>query len=166
MNFDWSLIIKPNKPANSFNDIQLFEDTLGFELPEDYRNFLWESNGGRVTVENKIEVPDIPFDLNVSSLLGLTSSGAGLSETRARQQAQRLCLRQALAIADNGGTGEYYLALAGEKRGAVFFVWLDHRPTLEPDDWDTLEINIPVDLMEVCPTFDDFGQIIYDSRMA
>lgn len=166
MSFDWSYIVKANKTSIRSEDLQRFEQSLGFEFPEDYRDFLLRFNGGRVIIEHDIWVPGSPFELGVDYFTPLTAPNPflGIIEARDLQERNRWCLRQALSIGHDGGTGDYYLVLAGEKEGAVFFIWLDDRPKLSPPDWDTWEVRIPPDMIEVSPTFDDLGQLILDSR--
>ena len=65
MGFDWASVIKPNRSSVNAQDLDGFEDVLGFALPDDYRDFLLRFNGGRVVVEHKFRVPEIPFDLGM-----------------------------------------------------------------------------------------------------
>ena len=168
MSFDWSDIVKPNDSWASFNDIQHFEDDLGFDFPDDYRIFLQEHNGGEVIVEHKFRVPEIPYDLTVSSFMQLTAQPPclGLMEARKLQEASRLCLRQALPIATDGGKGQYFLLLAGEMLGTVFYIRVEDEPTLTLAEWDTWEINVPEAMVEISSSFADFGRLIDDSRTA
>jgi len=89
-----------------------------------------------------------------------------ISEARDLQERNRLCLKQALSIGHDGGTGDYYLMLAGKKSGAIFFIWLDDRPILSPIDWEAAEVRIPPDMVQISSTLDDFGQLIEANRSA
>ncbi len=166
MDFDWSYVVRPSGTSVRSEELLRFEEALGFDLPDDYRNFLLTFNGGEVVVEHDIWVPEVPFELGVDHFSPFTAPSPflGVVEARDLQVRHRLCLRQALSIGDDGGTGEYYLVLAGEKRGAVFFTWLDDRPRLSPSDWETWEVRIPSDMVEISPTFDTLGQSILDGR--
>ena len=118
------------------------------------------------SIEHAICLRDFPYELGVNSVweLSAPSPSIGIVEARDLQTRNRLCLRQAIAIADDGGTGHYFLLLAGEKRGSVFFVYLDDRPLLSLEDWESLEISVPEEMVEVSSTFDELGKLILDSR--
>jgi hypothetical protein len=164
MNFDWSRVVNPSGPSVRPEQLEEFEAVLGFDLPKDYRNFLLKFNGGKVVVDHDIEVRELPFELGVHYLLPLTASSPsmGVIETRDIQVRHRLCSRQVLEIADDMGTGCYYLVLAGENRGAVYFIWNEDRPMLSPADWDSWEVRIPSDMVEISSTFDALGQLILE----
>src|SRR2546422_204645 len=117
MHFDWSRVLKPSGDPARSERLMEFEGRIGFDLPDDYRNFLLKFNGGRVVVEHDIRTPDIPFDLGVDYLFPLSaqSPALGIIQARDMQVSNRLCLRQGLATGHDGGTGDYYLILAGEK---------------------------------------------------
>jgi hypothetical protein len=166
MNIDWSCVIKPSGTLVSPEEIRQFEAGLGLDLPDDYRCFLEEFNGGRVIVEHYIRLPGVPFNLGVDSFWKLTAPSPfmGVAEARDLQVRNRWCLRQALAIGGDGGTGHYFILLAGERRGAVFFIWLDDRPLLSLSDWETWEVKIPEDMIEISRSFDDLRRLILDNR--
>jgi hypothetical protein len=142
----------------AYQEIREFETALGFELPEDYRNFLKTINGGEVFIEHNI----IPYGFNVNALYRLSASNPfyGLDEARRIQVQNKLCLRQALIIGDDGGTGEYLLALDGKRKGAVFFIWLDDRPILTTSEWENDEVIIPEEMIEISSSFNYFGELI------
>ena len=166
MSFDWSQLVSPSVIGACSEDIQRFEEKLGFDLPDDYRHFLKEFNGGRVFVEHEICEANSALSLGVEYFLPLTAPrpSMGVIETRDVQVSHRLCLRQALEIADDLGTGCYYLVLAGERRGAVYFIWKDERPMLSPPEWEAWEVRIPSEMLEISPSFDALGQTLLDHR--
>jgi len=168
MDFDWSTLVSRNAKSANNEDLQRFEAELGFELPEDYREFLLAFNGGRVFLDHDINLLQPPYDgllVNYFLPLSAPSPFMGIIEVRDLQVRFRLCLRQALQIADDMGTGFYYLILAGEKRGAVYFIWKDGMPMLPQSDWEAWEAVIPSEMVELSPTFDALGQIILDHRL-
>ena len=166
MNFNWSSVVKSNRARVSSEQIRLFEVSLGFGLPSDYRDFLEKFNGGRVFVEHDFRVRDVPFDLAVNSFLPLTAPSPfiGVVEARDLQVRNRLYLWQMLPIAHDGGTGEYLLVLDGKRRGAVFFIWVDNIVTVPLSDWGNSEVNIPDDMVEISPSFDALGELILAGR--
>jgi hypothetical protein len=166
LEFDWSNIIRRNPQSISAKDLREFETNIGFDLPQDYRDFLLRFNGGQVLIDHEIRVVQSPFALGVNYFLPFTapSPSMGIVETRDIQERHHLCLRQAIEVADDMGTGCYYLMLAGESRGAVYFVWRDERPILSNSDWENWEVIIPTEMFEVSPSFDTFGKFICLSR--
>jgi hypothetical protein len=162
MHFNWSKIVLPSLTSANPADLQKFEAGLEYDLPNDYRDFLLEINGGKVLVEHEIKVPDTPFGLGVDFLLPLTatSPSMGVVEARDIQVRNRLCLRQAIEIGDDMGTGRYYLILAGEKCGAIYFIWNDDRPTLSGIEWEAWDVSIPSDMIEISNSFDALGETI------
>lgn len=166
MSFDWSRIVQPSRTRSCAEDVQRFEEALGFPLPTDYREFLREFNGGTVILDHDIRVPEAGFGLRVAYFYPVAPpiGYMGIGEIRKLQALNRLCLRQAVSIGDDRGTGEYYLVLAGERSGTVLFIWLDDRPILTSSQWETSEINIPEDMVDVSPSFDDLGRLILDNR--
>ncbi len=165
MSFDWLKILKPIGNPPTPQDIIEFEEIVGLDLPDDYRNFLMAFNGGEIMIEHDIRVPGIPFDLGVWYFwpLSAPSPFLGIREARRMQAEERMCLRQAIAVGGDGGTGHYYLLLTGEKRGAVFFIWLDDRPQLPCDEWETWDVRIPEEMVEVAPDFDSLGELVLTS---
>jgi hypothetical protein len=162
MSFDWHKVIKPTGDPPPLAEVSRFEESIGLDLPCDYRDFLLKFNGGEVITEHDIGLAETPFVLGVESFWSLTapSPGLGISEGRRMQTAQKWCLRQSIGIADDGGTGHYYLILAGEKAGGVYFVWLDERSIRSEEDWETWEVRIPEEMIEVSPDFDSLGELI------
>jgi hypothetical protein len=162
MDFDWSCLVSRNLTTVSSEDLQQFEGLLGYTLPDDYRNFLLQFNGGKVNVDHDIPLQGEYSNLYVNyfSPFPAPRPSIGIIEARDVQVRFRLCLRQAIEIADDMGTGFYYLILSGEKRGAVYFIWKDGMPMLSPSDWEASETVIPAEMVEVSPTFDALGQII------
>jgi hypothetical protein len=165
VNFDWSTIIKPTGIPVSSERLELFEGQLGCRLPQDYRAFILDYNGGKVTVDQGIQVPQLSCEVFVRNLLPLSkaSPSLGVIEARDIQSRHRLCLRQALEIADDGGTGFFYLILQRPKRGAVYFVYKDDRPMLE-GDWYSSTVRIPECMAHVSPSFDALGEAVLGSR--
>ena len=169
MSFDWSYIIEPSERKTDAEMVRQFEEALEFDLPQDYRDFLLQLNGGRVLFSNTFRISEIPFDLGVSYIYPLTVPRPfmGIVEIRHVQMCNHLCLRQALNIADCYGVGGFYLLLAGAERGRVYYIWNDDESfySLSAEEWESREVRIPKDMVEVSPTFDSLGQMILNGRV-
>ena len=130
MSFDWAQVIRPCLVKPTAAELDGFEEAIGFALPIDYRDFMLAFNGGTVLVEHDIHVPALSCEVFVSNFLPLTEErpSLGLVEARLMQEELRLCLRQALRIGGDMGTGFFYLLLAGDETGAVYYGFKDDIP--------------------------------------
>jgi hypothetical protein len=105
--------------------IEAFEQSYGHRLPDDYRQFLLNVNGG---------APDIAsceFDQGVvNCLFSLDDTDDESSDlaTRANRQRPRLSSPDLLYIGHDGCGGWLLLALAGEHRGEVWLMVEGERP--------------------------------------
>ena len=79
------------------------------------------------------------------------------------QEELRLCLRQALRIGGDMGTGFFYLVLAGDETGAVYYSFKDDIPMLE-GDWYSRDVVIPECLVKVSASFNALGPMILVNR--
>jgi hypothetical protein len=165
MTFDWSSLLHRTWLPASLGELMKFEAELGFLLPDDYRAFLLNQNGGKVCLDTEIQLQGIPFELSVEYFFPLHAQKPfmGVVELRDIQVKNRLCIRQALEVAADMGTGCYYLILAGPERGSVFFLWEDDKSTVAPESWDFEEPEMPSDMMKISDTFDELGFIIWNS---
>lgn len=169
MAFDWNQLIKPSGYSATREEIVQFESELGFGLPDDYRGFLLEYNGGEVTCDHEL-VPsglEAGSDFAVSMLDQLSEAdpGIGVRERRELQTHSRLCLRQAICIGDDMGTGFFYLILDSPEKGAVYFTYKDDRELLSERKWNAEEIIIPSTMVKIASSFTELGQSIWDSRL-
>jgi len=164
MAFDWSSVVKPRGIPATPHELGRFEDVLGFALPNDYRRFLLTTNGGKILPEHEIRVPALACSIFVNYLLPLSDKSPflGVTEARKIQTKQRLCLRQALEIGDDMGTGFYYLILDGERKGAVYFVFKDDMPMRE-GDWYSRKVYIPERMVMISQSFDALGRTVMDN---
>jgi len=142
--FDWSSILKPTGIALESQRLLTFEKDLGFKLPDDYKAFLEETNGGKVLVDHEIEIPQLDSISYVNCLWPLTKEqpSMGIIEGREIQVAHRQGLRQAIGIGDDCGTGFFFLILDGDDTGAVYFSFKDDLPWIE-GDWFSTAVRIP-----------------------
>jgi len=113
--------------------LQKFEDTIGVQLPSEYKEFLLLHNGG-------ILEPDMGFKFksqikNIDeSMIGLFYSlydgeyGSLLKEFNNYQQ---YVADDMLIIASDPGSGLILLGISGEKQGKVYFWMQDFEPVGE-----------------------------------
>ncbi len=117
--------------------IQALEKQVGCSLPEEYRNFLKEYNGGRPNPDC-VPVPGVKgiADVGVGSLFHLQPSKPGMDELSYEiKRCERLVPRGHLPIA--GGSDLYTLSLKPRTFGAVY--WWFHETEDVDDDGNFLE---------------------------
>jgi len=99
--------------------IRAFETSFGHPLPDDYKQFLLDVNGGRLDRANR------EFDQGVvNSLFSLDDAENDSSDlaTRANRERTSLPSPDLLFIGHDDGGNTLLLALAGEHRGEVWFM--------------------------------------------
>jgi hypothetical protein len=109
--------------------IRAFEQAFGHSLPDDYRQFLLDVNGGRLAKAN------CEFDQGVvNRLFSLddTEDDSRDLATRANWERASLPSPDLLFIGHDDGGNSLLLALAGEHRGEVWFILTDD--DARPDD--------------------------------
>jgi hypothetical protein len=107
--------------------IEAFEHSFGHRLPDDYRQFLLDVNGGRLDRANRefdhgvvnrlFSLDDIDDDDDSRDLA-----------TRANRQRAMLPSPDLLYIGHDDCDGSFLLALAGEHRGEVWLMVEGERP--------------------------------------
>ena len=112
-------------PQVSDAQIKAFEAAFGHPLPDDYRQFLLDVNGGRPANEC------CEFDRGVVnrlfSLDDIDDDSRDLA-TRANRQRPWLPSPDLLYIGHDDGGNQFLLALAGEHRGELWRLLHDERP--------------------------------------
>jgi hypothetical protein len=166
MNGCWADIIAANETKIVASELRVFQENIGYQLPEDYVEFLLNFNGGRVTREHEIFVTKISCHVGVDYFYPLSAPSPflGIMEARDLQMRNRMAIRQALEVAHDMGTGHYYLMLDGEQKGAVFFVWTDDRVMLSAEEWESWEVLIPPEMIRIAASFDELVQMIIDNE--
>jgi len=99
--------------------IKEFEKSFGHSLPDDYRQFLLDVNGGRLDKANR------EFDQGVVNRLFSLNDADDESRdlaTRANRSRPMLPTPDLLFIGHDDGGARLLLALAGEHRGEVWFM--------------------------------------------
>ena len=157
----WPRILERRGVPITESEVAKFEYDLGFLLPADYRSVLLATNGGQVVVDHEIPVEGVPGAF-VHSLFAFSrpSPYVGIKEARRQQELDRFCPRQALAIANDMGTGEYYLMLVGGNKGAVYFLYHEDRESVSEVEWRSNQIQMPENMIKVASDFESLGELI------
>ena len=111
--------MKERGPRVTDAQVEAFEKSFGHRLPEDYRQFLLDVNGGQPARANR------EFDQGVvNSLFSLDDTENDSSDlaTRANWSRPMLPSPDLLFIGHDDGGARLLLALAGEHRGEVWFM--------------------------------------------
>ncbi len=151
--------ISRSKPPVAAEEVLRAENTIGESLPEDYKRFLLEHNGGR-------PVPaGFPIRWNKPELargaeFGMVGDFYAIYEGKPvnllegfRSHGTRIP-KGAIAIARDPGGNLILLGLSGEHRGKVFF-WLHD---MDPEYDETAFENLGV----IANSFDEFLQSLLE----
>ena len=116
-------------PEVTESDLRAFEEQLGVTLPEDYRSFLFEVNGGR-TADEATKFSFGRGRTNLNSILSLKDP-KGVRNIEERNELIRDDLPpELLLIASDDGGSRICLCIRGEHKGEVwFFDTTDRRPS-------------------------------------
>lgn len=116
-------------PAVTEEDVRAFEERLGVSLPEDYRLFLLQINGGRTASKATTFSFGARGRTNLNSILSLNDpKGVRNIEERNELIADDLPPELLLIASDDGGS-RVCLCIRGEHKGEVwFFDTKDRRP--------------------------------------
>ena len=109
-------------PQVTDTQIRAFEQSFGHPLPDDYRQFLLDVNGGGLDRAN------CEFDWGVVNRLfslDATEDDPGDLATRANHERAALPSPGLLFIGHDDGGNSLLLALAGEHRGEVWYMLTD-----------------------------------------
>ena len=132
--------------------IRAFEQSYGHPLPDDYRQFLLDVNGGQPDIAN------CEFEHGVvNSLFGLDDTENDSSDlaTRANRERASLPSRDLLFIGHDDGGNSLLLALAGDHRGEVWYMLTDD--DARPDDANPRVLwHDRRDMRKVADSFEQF----------
>ena len=162
MTSTWERILHSSGEEVTEKDVRQFEADIGFSLPADYRNFVLTLNGGKVLVDHELPVEGLFGAAFVHYLYPFSTPSPflGIKEARKLQECSRFCLRQAIEIGGDLGTGSYFIILDGSQRGAVYFIYNDDRDSIPRAQWEDVRVRIPKDMVLVAPDFDSLGELI------
>ena len=150
MAISWPLMERRG-PQVTDAQVEAFERSYGHRLPDDYRQFLLDINGGRPGGEN------CEFALGVvNRLFSLddTDDDSRDLATRANWERPHLPSPDLLFIGHDDGCGILLLALAGEHRGEVWLqITVDERP---PDANPRVLWHDRRDMRRLAGSFEEF----------
>ncbi len=110
--------------------LQELEEKLGVRLPEPYRRFLHEYNGGR-PAPNILDIAGAPFvGSDVKVFYGVERDRGGGDLLSNKEMLDGAFADHLLPIADDSGGSVYCIVTRGKERGYVYF--LDYYANWEP----------------------------------
>lgn len=114
-------------PVVTDSDVAAFEGRIGHRLPDDYRRFLLDVNGGGPDSDHARSAAGV-----VHVFLSLRATDGALDLDTFREYARDLPTRDLLEIAGDVGGNPFLLAIGSdEHRGSV---WFFRRSDPRPDD--------------------------------
>jgi hypothetical protein len=148
---DWPRMERRGPPVTEEN-IATFEQRFGHTLPDDYRRFLLEVNGGRLAEDNTRFEDD-----TINSLFSLADKDHDSRdlETRARwAREMALVPHPDLLFIGNFDTGRILLMLSGSHRGEL---WSQDTVDPRPDDANPRVLwHDRRDMTKVTDSFEEF----------
>lgn len=161
MHFDWSQIVESSSSPATKEEVTALEASIGFPLPEDYKQFLLTLNGGYVTYSHAVPFDEPISEFGVSSFLSTARPKPhyDLFQQRRHQVRNKWGARQSIIIGDDGVSGRILLMLDGAMRGYVFFGFQDELDNLSAE-WDTNRILVTDPMHFITDSFDHLGELI------
>jgi hypothetical protein len=150
-----SLLGSSKVPPPSQDQVEAFEAEIGTILPDDYRQFLLRSNGGKIDWHELLTPEGELANVVISQVGGLCEEpDLSLRAARRNYQGHELQIPRALLwiIGDLGGNA-ICLGLTGNYRGRVYFWVHDEQP--DPEEWDG-EVETAGNVTLLANSFTDF----------
>ena len=159
-NMNWLNILSPSKLPCDHAALERLEKRISRRLPSEYREFLISLNGGTVFVDHelKTQLYGETYELAVACIFPLTDWG--VVDTQERWLLNGCGSVCALPIADDGGTGFYFLLVDDEHRGQIYFAYKDEFFSTPPSDWPPVADKLPSCLGFVAKNFAKFGELM------
>jgi len=120
----------------SLQRLEQFEAVLGTTLPDDYRQFLIQHNGGKPT-PSVFTISVDEGDAMLHQVYGLHEGSLHTRLDRAYQTYRDRMPRSLIPIADDPGGNAVCLGIHGNERGKIYF-W-DHEMEADEDEEPTFE---------------------------
>lgn len=138
-------------PSVGETDVAAFEKQIGHSLPDGYRRFLLEVNGGRTADQNSRFAMGV---VNVMLSLGMEGKPVFDLLTCAIDERRLLPSPDLVPIAYDEGGAPIHLALAGEHRGSV---WWENTGNPRPEDANPrVEWFKRRDMKKLADSFEEF----------
>ena len=157
---NWLNILTPSKIRFELAVLVALERRLLRRLPEGYRRFVVSLNGGKISVAHELKtmIQGELYELAVVNIFSLNDSGVvniqeGWRESNVGSDA-------VLPIADDGGTGFYFLMLDNAHWGQIYFSYKDEFFMTPPAEWAAASSGLPTCLGFVAKDFAQFGRLI------
>lgn len=169
MSKPWHELVKIYAPPLEPAQLASFEQILGCRLPQDYREFMLELNGGGVLVDHTIPLSESREEVGVRGFFQLNKEARQASVEEEWQRTQghtEWGMPWALKIGDDGGTGFFLLAFRGELAGSVFFAWKEDYWHTSPGTEYLDGSRHPDEYQFVCRPFDALRKLIWRFREA
>lgn len=163
----WNEIVESSSIPCSEDDVGSFEESIGYCLPDDYKQFLLAVNGGKVKFQNAIRLPESRCEIQVDSFDSLLmTEDVGLRRKRFCQKGCRVELGRVMLIGDTDeGGGLLYLAIGGSEKGCVYYSYIDERSAYgDEKTWEDIDSPLPDTLIFVCHNFDSLGKLILKGK--
>jgi hypothetical protein len=152
----WKVKIKQSNPfgALSQRSLDAFEQQRSLRLPEDYRRFLLEHNGGDPAPSNVIDFfeGNRPNSSDVQFMFGIHDGEYWASIEWHLDTLKGRVVEEGLPIAGDSGGNAYVLITRGEREGQVFF-W-DHERETDPPSYQNMSY--------VAASFTEFAQKLHE----
>lgn len=151
---DQGVTIKEGGPPITMSDIEDIERYLGHNLPEDYRRFLLQHNGGRVSPSEVLTGDSIYPLKHVNYLYGVKDDIESCTLRCSHYGMRERSRPELLPIGNDGGPDLFCLVLFGPDQGKIVF-------------WDCREMWLrpppdPLDVYPVADSFTDFLNSLFD----
>jgi cell wall assembly regulator SMI1 len=133
------------------DDIKVFERENNIILPNDYKKFLIEYNGGE-PLSSLFKLNRELGTIVINNLYGLNTKEKYDDIIKAMQTYSNRISNQFIPIGDDPGGDQIVLGISGDFKGKVYF-W-DHNTELENDVFT--ENELPENMYFLADSFDEF----------
>lgn len=157
---NWLNILTPSKIRFELAVLVALERRLLRRLPKEYREFIVATNGGTVSVDHELKtmIYGEAYELGVTHIFPLNDSG--VVDIQEGWRESNVGSDIVLPIADDGGTGFYFLMLDNAHLGQIYFSYKDEFFMTPAAEWAAASNGLPTCLGFVAKDFAQFGRLI------
>jgi hypothetical protein len=162
----WQDVINKVSPDLNQEDLEALEAEIRIELPEDYREFLIQFNGGVILYTSEFPISEPPHSAYLYCLWPLSQPfpGLGIKESRLMDIGEQCFNPAVLRIGDDCGSGFWFIGTLGAIRGKVFYAYKEDYWSATICDECAAGHKHPEGYGFVCDRFDELPRLIYDHR--